>query len=414
MFFSLWIGKSFIIGCNRKEIVSFISLISTIGISFGISTVIIVLSIMHGFENELNKRVISVIPHIEIESIKNKTISISEWKNILSIVKKIPEVSGATPYISFLGLIEHKKKLKAIQVRGLEINLENEFSSLKKFIKNDSWLNLESNKNHVIIGNEIAKYLCLKIYDWITIIVNINKNNKLIEPKRISLQIIGILHTHGVIDNTLAIVPISDAQKYFEIKNNITGIAIKSNNAFNIDTLLYNIKKQTNFNFYIKSWIDKYGYIYRDITMIRTIVYIAMIMVITIACFNNISILIMIIKDKSKDIAILKTLGASNFLIKKIFLWYGLIIGILGSFLGTVIGVVISLNINIFIKIIEYFFGNILFIKSTYFIDFVPSELNYLDIFFVLTITIILSIIISYYPSRKANTINLVSILNNN
>lgn len=413
MFFTLplWIGKRFILGCNRKEIISFISLISTFGISFSVAIIIIVLSIMHGFEKELNRRIISVIPQIEIESIKYKNMN--EWKNILLLVKKIPEVINATPYINFIGLIENERKLKAVQIKGIDPDLENQFSTLPNFVKNNAWSNFKNGKNHIIIGNDIAKYFGLKINDWITINFNITKNNKFLNPKVIYLKIIGILNTKGILDSTLTIIPLFDAQKYLEI-NNITGIAIKANNPFNINNLLFNIEKKIDFSFYTKSWIDKYGYIYRDITMIRTIVYIAMILIIVIACFNNISILMMIVKDKNKEIAILKILGTQNILIKKIFLWYGLIIGLLGSIIGVIVGVLISLNINVFLKVIEYFFGNILFVNSTYFIDFLPSELQWFDILYILLSTIVLSIIISLYPSKKANKITLIELLNKN
>lgn len=411
IFFSLpnWIGKRFIIGCNRKSIISFVSIISIISLSFSIALLIVVLSVMHGFENELKKRILFLVPHIEMIFNNQKNF---QWKKIISTVQKIPKISNVTPYVNFVGFIENKNKLKAVQIKGLNINLEKNSSTLLNFIKKKSCVFFNNGKNQIILGKEVAKYLDIQLNDWVTIIFN--KNNKLINYKHIFLKVIGILETNSIIDNNFAIIPLSDAQKYLNIKNSITGIAIKADNPFDINMISNIILKKFNFNFYITNWMNKYGDIYREIIMIKTLTYIAMTIIIIIIFINNISILIMIMKDKTKDIAILKTLGAKNFLIKKIFLYYSLIISLISGVIGISVGIIISFNINIFIKIIEYIFDKTLFFNNIYFINFLPSELKFIDIYFIISIIIILSILVSFYPSKQANSISLISLINKN
>lgn len=415
MFFSLssWIGKRFIYGCRRKSIVSLISLISIIGISSGVAILIIVLSTMNGFEKELNLRIISLIPQGEIEfAEKNK-----KWKQIFFDINKLPEISYSSPYIDFLGLIEHKKKTKTIQIRGISIYLENKFNNLNKFIEKKSWNNFIKNKNQIIIGNGIAKFFKINIKDWITITLTekINKKN-ILNIKKINLQVVGFFKTQGTLDYNLGIVPLVDAQKYLGFsKKSITGITIKVKNPFFIKKTLKKILKFINSDVYINNWLDQYSYIYRDIIFVKTIVYIAMTMVVLLSCFNNISVLIIITKDKNKDIAILKTLGIKNILIKKIFLWYGFLIGFIGNLLGLIIGILISINSNILINIIESLFKEVkIFSTNTYFIDFLPSELKLLDIIKTFLITIILSLISSFYPSHRAVSLTPIFLLKKN
>lgn len=415
MFLSLsaWIGKRFIHGCRRKGIVALISLISIIGISFGTAILIIVLSTMNGFEKELNIRVLSLIPQGEIEFIKNN----EKWKSILLAINKLPEISYSTPYINFLGLIEYKKKIKTIQIKGINKNLENKFNNLNKFIDKKTWNLFFKNKNQIIIGNGIAKILNIKFKDWITVSLNgkINKKN-ILNIKKIKLQVIGIFNTQSSLDYNLGIITLFDAQKYLDIsKNNITGITFKVNNPFLIKETLKKILNFINADIYFNNWLDQYDYIYRDIIIVKIIAYISMTMVVLLACFNNISVLLIIIKDKNKDIAILKTLGLKKVLIKKIFLWYGFIIGLIGNLLGLTLGILITINSNILINTIEYLFQGIkIFNTNTYFINFLPSEIKLSDIIKSFSITMILSLLASFYPSYRAVNLTIISLLKKN
>mgnify|MGYP000127666409 FL=1 len=193
--------------------------------------------------------------------------------------------------------------------------------------------------------------------------------------------------------------------------SSVTGIAIKVKDVFNANTLVRSAGEVTNSYVYIKSWIGKYGYMYRDIQMIRAIMYLAMVLVIGVACFNIVSTLVMAVKDKSSDIAVLRTLGAKDGLIRAIFVWYGLLAGLLGSVIGAVIGVVASLQLTAIIRVIEKIIGHQFLSGDIYFIDFLPSELHVLDVVYVLVTALVLSLLASWYPARRASNIDPARVL---
>ena len=210
---------------------------------------------------------------------------------------------------------------------------------------------------------------------------------------------------------SFAMIPMQDAQQYLDMGESISGIAIKVNDVFNANKLVRDAGEVTNNYVYIKSWIGTYGYMYRDIQMIRAIMYLAMVLVIGVACFNIVSTLVMAVKDKSSDIAVLRTLGAKDGLIRAIFVWYGLLAGLLGSVCGVVIGVLGSLYLTNIINVIEKLIGHQFLSGDIYFIDFLPSELHWLDVVYVLVTALLLSLLASWYPARRASRIDPARVL---
>ncbi|VTN08150.1 Lipoprotein-releasing system transmembrane protein lolE [Raoultella terrigena] len=206
-------------------------------------------------------------------------------------------------------------------------------------------------------------------------------------------------------------IPMPDAQQYLDMGSSVTGIAIKVTDVFHANTLVRDAGEVTNSYVYIKSWIGTYGYMYRDIQMIRAIMYLAMVLVIGVACFNIVSTLVMAVKDKSSDIAVLRTLGAKDGLIRAIFVWYGLLAGSVGSLIGVAIGVVCALKLTSIINGLESLIGHKFLSGDIYFIDFLPSELHWLDVIYVLVTALLLSLLASWYPARRASRIDPARVL---
>ncbi|RZM96982.1 lipoprotein-releasing system transmembrane subunit LolE [Escherichia sp. E4208] len=406
---SLLIGLRFSRGRRRGGMVSLISVISTIGIALGVAVLIVGLSAMNGFERELNNRILAVVPHGEIEAVDQPWIN---WQEALDKVQKVPGIAAAAPYINFTGLVESGANLRALQVKGVDPQQEQRLSALPSFVQGDAWNNFKAGEQQIIIGKGVADALKVKQGDWVSIMIpNSNPEHKLMQPKRVRLHVAGILQLSGQLDHSFAMIPLADAQQYLDMGSSVSGIALKMTDVFNANKLVRDAGEVTNSYVYIKSWIGTYGYMYRDIQMIRAIMYLAMVLVIGVACFNIVSTLVMAVKDKSGDIAVLRTLGAKDGLIRAIFVWYGLLAGLFGSLCGVIIGVVVSLQLTPIIEWIEKLIGHQFLSSDIYFIDFLPSELHWLDVFYVLVTALLLSLLASWYPARRASNIDPARVL---
>ncbi len=406
---SLQIGLRFSRGRRRGGMVSLISVISTLGIALGVAVLILGLSAMNGFERELNNRILAVVPHGEIAPVNQP---FDGWQDILPKIEQVPGVAAAAPYINFTGLLENGAKLQAIQVKGVDPQQETRLSALPNYVINGAWQRFRAGEQQVIIGQGVAKALNVAEGDWVTVMIpNSDPEMKLMQPKRIRLHVSGILQLSGQLDHSLALIPLADAQQYLDMGQSVTGIAIKAKDVFSANKLVRDAGMATKSYVTIRSWIGTYGYMYRDIQMVRTIMYLAMILVIGVACFNIVSTLVMAVKDKSSDIAVLRTLGASDGLIRAIFVWYGLLAGLLGSLIGAVIGVIATLQLTPIIRGIESIIGHKLLSGDIYFIDFLPSELHMMDVFVVLGTSLVLSLIASWYPARRASRIDPARVL---
>ena len=406
---SLLIGLRFSRGRRRGGIVSLISVISTVGIALGVAVLILGLSAMNGFERELNNRILAVVPHGEIEAVNQPW---NNWRAVLPKVEAVKGIEAAAPYINFTGLVESGSNLRAIQVKGVDPQQESKLSALPSFVQANAWANFKAGEQQVILGKGVADALKVKAGDWVSIMIpNSNPEHKLLQPKRVRLHVTGILQLSGQLDHSFAMIPMQDAQQYLDMGDSISGIAIKVQDVFNANKLVRDAGEVTNNYVYIKSWIGTYGYMYRDIQMIRAIMYLAMVLVIGVACFNIVSTLVMAVKDKSSDIAVLRTLGAKDGLIRAIFVWYGLLAGLLGSVCGVVIGVLGSLYLTGIINVIEKLIGHQFLSGDIYFIDFLPSELHWLDVVYVLVTALLLSLLASWYPARRASRIDPARVL---
>jgi lipoprotein-releasing system permease protein len=406
---SLLMALRFSRGRRRGGMVSLISVISTIGIALGVAVLIVGLSAMNGFERELQNRILAVVPHGEIEPVKQP---FTGWPEILQRVEKVPGILAAAPYINFTGLMENGAQLRAVQVKGVDPAQEKQLSALPSYVQGDAWANFKSGEQQVILGKGVADALGVKQGSYVTVMIpNSDPEMKLLQPKRIRLHVTGILQLSGQLDHSLAMVPLADAQQYLDMGDSVTGIAIKVNDVFAANKLVRDAGEVADATVYIKSWIGTYGFMYRDIQMIRAIMYLAMVLVIGVACFNIVSTLVMAVKDKSGDIAVLRTLGAKDGFIRAIFVWYGLLAGLVGSLSGVVVGVIASLQLTNIIKGIEKLMGHSFLSGDIYFIDFLPSELHWLDVAIVLGTAIVLSLLASWYPARRASRIDPARVL---
>ncbi|RDE69836.1 lipoprotein-releasing ABC transporter permease subunit LolE [Haemophilus sputorum] len=400
-------------GKQKNRLVSLISLFSSVGIALGVAVLIIGLSAMNGFERELNQRVLSVVPHAELYSYNgNENVPIQAGERLEKLVSENSNVSAVSPFVSFTGLIENGSQLKIAQVRGVDPKKQDQVSQLSHYIPAEQWQAFHQ-EGGLILGAGIAKDLSVEAGDEVTLLLpQPTEDGKLAQPLRFSLPVTGILKLEGQLDHSYALLPLTKAQELLEYSpQEISGVELSLKAPFAVNQLSLPELNAFEQPLYLNTWIDKFGYMYNDIQLIRAVMYIAMVLVIGVACFNIISTLIMAVKDKQGDIAIMRTLGANNRFIKQIFLWYGLISGMKGAVIGLILGVLLALNLTTIIKSLEQFFGVKLLSDGIYFIDFLPSELHWQDIVYVLLATLVLSLCASLYPASRAAKLSPAQVL---
>lgn len=390
-------------GKQKNPLVALIAKFSAIGIALGVAVLIVGLSAMNGFERELNQRILAVVPHIEIFSAPQaKDPTIHHWKNLEKRLQQNPQIKGISPFVSFTALVENGSKLKVVQVKGVEKQAEDKVSSIGNFVQEQGWNKFEK-EGGLVLGSGIAKELDVKVGDWITLLISQQNGDEQFQPTREPVQVTAILRLDGQLDYSYALLPLAQAQTFLTYQpDQITGVELKLDDPFSVRNLDLSMLNDYPQILYMQNWISKFGYMYRDIQLIRTVMYIAMVLVIGVACFNIVSTLIMAVKDKQGDIAIMRTLGANNAFIKRIFIWYGLQAGMKGCLIGIVLGIILALNLTTFIQGIEWVIGKKLLSGDVYFVDFLPSELHWSDVLMVLIAALALSLMASLYPASRA------------
>jgi len=402
-------------GKQKNPLVALISKFSAIGIALGVAVLIVGLSAMNGFERELNSRILAVVPHTEITVNPHANeATLNHWRNLAERLKTNKKITALSPFVSFTALVENGNKLKVVQVKGVDKQAEDQVSSLGKFVEGDGWQKF-AEEGGLVLGSGIAKELDVKAGDWVSLLISQpNGEDQMAQPNRERVQVTAILRLDGQLDHSYALLALPQAQELMGYREDqITGVELKVDDPFKVQEMDYSMLNDYPQLLYIQNWVAKFGYMYRDIQLIRTVMYIAMVLVIGVACFNIVSTLIMAVKDKQGDIAIMRTLGANNGFIKQIFIWYGLLAGMKGCLIGIVLGVVLALNLTPIIQGIERLLGKKLLSDGIYFVDFLPSELHWFDVVLVLVAALVLSLLASLYPASRAAKLQPAQVLSN-
>lgn len=400
---------------QKNRLVTLISTFSSIGIALGVAVLILGLSAMNGFERELNNRILAVVPQVEVMaySDENGQQTLHNWQALQQRLLDHPDIVGIAPFVRFTALVENGSKLKVVEVKGVEKSFQDQVSQLGRFVLNNQWKNFNSTSG-VILGYGIAKELNVQEGDWVSLLISQrNGEQQLSQPVRHRVQVSGVLRLEGLLDHSYALLPLERAQQFLNLlPEQANGIELKVSQPFEVQKIQYPSLQDYPQSLYAKHWIAKFGYMYKDIQLIRTVMYIAMVLVIGVACFNIISTLIMAVKDKQGDIAIMRTLGANNRFVKQIFIWYGLQAGMKGCLIGILLGIILALNLTPIMQGLESLLGVKFLSDGIYFVDFLPSELHWQDVLLVFISALILSLIASLYPANRAAKLAPAQVLN--
>lgn len=395
---------------GQNGFVSFIAKASTIGILLGVAVLIVALSVINGFEQQLVHRLLSVVPQVEYVA---PSRPINNWPNKIEQLSKQANVTGAAPFIAVNGMAQFKTELKAVEVRGVSPSLEGDVSAVNQFTEGK--LVSQLGQDEVILGQQVVKKLGLTQGDIVTLLIpqTNQAGSDILAPKRVTLTLAGVIKMGGPIDSNAAFIHLQKAQTILGYQaEQVTGLRLAVDDVFQAHQIALKVGQTISDYVYISSWFRTQGSLYQDIQMVRMIVYIVVFLIIAVASFNIVSSLVMEVREKQTNIAILKTMGAKDSTILATFVMQGLTQAFIGVVLGTLIGVVLALNISeLFTWISHLVATNPL--ENVYFIEFLPSKLVYQDIILTVIVTFILTILATIYPAWQATQVDPAKVLGN-
>ena len=397
----LFVGLRYSKAKHKNKFVSFISMASIFGIVLGVAVLIIGLSTMNGFEKALRDQLLSVIPHVELETVDGDFANESD---VIAQIKNSPHVVGVSPYIVINALLQNNAKMKALQMRAITPETETQVTSIEKYIKQGGWELLSQAENSLILGEPVAQHLGLSVGQRLTLLLPQEGSTKLKAPRKFTFVLTGTFKMGGQVDTTLGFIHINKAKQMLNI-DNATGIAFKVDDVLKAHLIGREVAYKIPVYMYIKSWISSQGYLYQDIQMVKSLMYVILLLVIAVACFNIVSTLVMAVNDKRSDIAILKTMGTDKWSLRAIFIVQGAFNGAVGSLIGAGVGIYLANNLSDFFSAFEQLIGRKLISGDIYFIDYLPSQVNYYQVMVITAVAFVMSVLATIYPAWTASNI---------
>jgi lipoprotein-releasing system permease protein len=389
---------------NKGGIFSFTSFLAVTGLSIGVASLIIVMSVMNGFEKELQNRILGVLPHAVIyseEPIKNYEVLIDE-------IKQSDEVIEAVPFISFQALATYQTVSKGISINGIDIEAEKRVSILPDYMIYGSLDDLNKD-NSIIIGSWLASYLGIFVGDKINVTTADIKSSIIGSyPKSVSLEVVGIFELRAEIDQSLALISHDLAQKFKSLKKETLSIRIKTSDLFVADKIAYD-SIPNNTGLVSSSWKETHGTLFEAIQFEKLLIGLMLFLIVGVASILVLSTIVMTVKSKEREVGILKTIGANNNQLVMIFFFQGLMVSMIGLIFGLLIGLLITFNLNNFITFIESVLQRNLL--EAYFINYFPYHVDYAQILLICSLSFIFSVISSLLPALRVIKLNPIEIL---
>ena len=402
--FEAWIACRYIKFKQKNSFISFISMTSMVGIALGVSTLIIILSVMNGFQDELRTRILGVASHIEITSSNNV---LNHWEDLTKKLHESPDVKGSAPYVDGQGMLVSEYGSQGIMLRGIASELEGNVDDLEKKVKVGRLSDLKPNTFNMILGIDVAKQLGIVVGDKVNILIPQGSYTPAgTFPRMRQFNIVGIFEI-GMYeyDSGMALMNLEDAQKFLQMNDAVSGVRVKIDDLFLVPIVAKRLSNNLSESgvFYVNDWTKKHANFFAAVQMEKRVMFIILMLIIAVAAFNIVSTLVMAVTDKRSDIAILRTYGAKPKSILYIFIIQGSLIGVIGTISGVFLGTFVALNIHAIVPFIEHLFNVQFLSKDIYYISEVPSKLLITDVSAIASISILLSVLATIYPSITAS-----------
>jgi lipoprotein-releasing system permease protein len=382
---------------GRNSFISFISLISMAGIALGVAALIVVLSVMNGFQKEVRDRMLSVLSHIEISDMSG---AMPNWQVVAKDVFKNKEVIGAAPFVSAQAMMSRDETLRGVVIRGVLPDQEPKVSDLVAQVKQGSFSDLKPGEFNIVLGGELARGLRVGIGDKVTVIAPQGQVTPAgVLPRLKQFTVVGIFEAgHYEFDSTLAFIQLDDAQTMFRLPAP-SGLRLRLKDMLKAPQVADELARILPGDLNVSDWSQQNSNWFAAVKTEKRMMFIILTLIIAVAAFNLVSTLVMTVTDKQADIAILRTLGASPLSIMKIFMIQGALVGLIGTAVGVGLGVLVADNIEVIVPFIEHLLHVQFLPKSVYVISELPSDLRWPDVGTIGGVAVVLAFLATLYPS---------------
>lgn len=400
---SFYIGLRYTAAKRRNHFISFISLTSMIGLMLGVAVLIIVLSVMNGFDRELKERILGMVPHATIEG----NGPLEDWQALDARVEAHPRVLAAAPYIQGQAMVTGGGNVRGVLLNGILPDQERTVSIIENHMIEGSLDDLVSGEFGIIIGRLMAASLRLQVGDRVTIVLpeaSVTPAGVLPRLKRFTVK--GIFSVGAELDGNYTLIHMDDAARLMRTGGKAEGIRLLVDDLFAAPRVSSEAARELGGRYYVSDWTRTHGNLFAAIRMEKTMIGLLLMFIVAVAAFNIVSTLVMVVTDKTGDIAILRTMGATPGRIMRIFIVQGAVIGVFGTVIGTTLGIVGALNISGFIAWLEGVLGHQFLNADVYFISYLPSQLQWQDVFIISGAGLAMSLLATIYPAWRASRID--------
>ena len=390
---------------GRNGFVSFIAAVSMLGIALGVAALIVVLSVMNGFQEELRTRILSVASHIEIRSLQGR---LGDWRNVARAVEANPHVKAAAPYVLGEAMLSANDVSRGALVRGIDPSLEETVADFGSHMRQGALTALKPGEFGIVLGAELARALGVRVGDTVVVITpqgTVTPAGTL--PRVKSFHVVGVFEI-GMFefDSGLALIDIADAQKLYRLGDAVSGVRLKLDDLFAAPSVARALLPLVPVDAEVRDWTLSHANFFRAVAIEKRMMFLILTLIVAVAAFNIVSAQMMVVTDKQADIAILRTQGASPASILAIFVIQGALVGAAGTLLGVAGGLALAFNVETVVPFIERVFGVQFLDKSVYYISELPSQVQRGDVILVAAIALVLTLLATLYPSWRAARVN--------
>lgn len=403
--YELELGLRYVRAKRRNSFISFISLVSMLGIALGVAALIIVISVMNGFQSELRERMLAATAHIEV---KGLDAPLADWQSVAAQLRQNPEVAATAPYVQGEGLWVNGEVNKPSLVRGIDPASEAQVASVQKHMKVGSLESLRPGEWGVILGVDLARGLGVRVGEKVALVTPQGTVTPAGSVPRVkSFTVTGLFEIGWIeADSRVALIHLADAQRLYQLGDAVTGIRVRLHDLMRAPEVANGWLRTLPPGLGISEWTTQNQSFFKAVQMEKRVMFVILTLIVAVAAFNLVSTLVMVVTDKEADIAILRTLGARPGSVMQIFVVQGAVIGVVGTLLGLMFGLAVAFNLDHVVGFIERVFGVTFIDKTVYLITELPSKVLASDVLTITAMSLALSLAATLYPSWHASRVN--------